>query len=95
MRSRAAFGISRRTIATSQGLEAGYGGRRCLLCEEFGLTDGLRSKIRAIGHRADPTKIGQELFRSLEASTVHGGRREGSDPNPTIPEDQTESILQK
>jgi len=36
------LGISRRTIATSQGLEAGYGGRRCLLCEEFGLTDGLR-----------------------------------------------------
>jgi hypothetical protein len=38
------LGISRRTIATSQGLEAGYGGRRCLLCEEFGLTDGLRFK---------------------------------------------------
>jgi len=36
------LGISRRTIATSHGLEAGYGGRRCLLCEEFGLTDGLR-----------------------------------------------------
>jgi hypothetical protein len=36
------LGISRRTIATSQGLEVGYGGRRCLLCEEFGLTDGLR-----------------------------------------------------
>ena len=34
--------ISRRTIATPQGLEVGYGGRRCLLCEEFGLTDGLR-----------------------------------------------------
>ena len=34
------LGISRRTIATAQGLEAGYGGRRCLLCEEFGLTDG-------------------------------------------------------
>ena len=36
------LGISRRTIATSHGLEAGYGGRRCLQCEEFGLTDGLR-----------------------------------------------------
>jgi hypothetical protein len=36
------LGISRRTIAPQQGLEAGYGGRRCLLCEEFGLTDGLR-----------------------------------------------------
>jgi hypothetical protein len=34
--------ISRRTIATSLGLEAGYGGRRCLQCEEFRLTDGLR-----------------------------------------------------
>jgi hypothetical protein len=38
------LGISRCTIATSQGLEAGYGGQRCLLCEEFGLTDGLRFK---------------------------------------------------
>jgi hypothetical protein len=36
------LGISRGMIATQQGLEAGYGGRRCLLCEEFGLTDGLR-----------------------------------------------------
>ena len=36
------LGISRRTIATPQGLETGYGGRHCLLCEEFGLTDGLR-----------------------------------------------------
>jgi hypothetical protein len=36
------LGISRRTIATSPGLEAGYGGRRCLQCEEVGLTDGLR-----------------------------------------------------
>ena len=36
------LGISRRTIATSQGIENGYGGRPCLLCEEFGLTDGLR-----------------------------------------------------
>ena len=38
------LGISRRTIATSQGLEAGYGGQRCLLCEEFGRTGGLRFK---------------------------------------------------
>ena len=54
------------------------------------------SKIRAIGHRADRTKIGQELFRSLEASTVNGGRRE-RDPTPTqrFPERETESILQK
>jgi hypothetical protein len=36
------LGISRRTIATSQGIENGYGGRPCLLCEEFGLTDDLR-----------------------------------------------------
>ena len=36
------LGISRRTIATPQGLEVGYGGRCCLQCEEFGLTDGLR-----------------------------------------------------
>jgi hypothetical protein len=40
------LGISRRTIATSQGLEVGYGGRRCLLCEELGLTDGLRFNDR-------------------------------------------------
>jgi len=40
------LGVSRRTIATPQGLEAGYGGRRCLPCEEFGLTDGLRFNDR-------------------------------------------------
>jgi len=36
------LGISRRTIATSRGIENGYGGRPCLLCEELDLTDGLR-----------------------------------------------------
>jgi hypothetical protein len=40
------LGISRGMIATQQGLEAGYGGPRCLLCEEFGLTDGLRFNDR-------------------------------------------------
>ena len=38
------LGVSRRTIATPQGLEAGYGGRRCLMCEELNLTGGLRFK---------------------------------------------------
>jgi hypothetical protein len=36
------FGIDRRTIGLSGGLEAGYGGRPCALCEELGLTAGLR-----------------------------------------------------
>ena len=38
------LGISRRTIATAQGLEAGYGGRRCVICEALNLTGGLRFK---------------------------------------------------
>ncbi len=38
----AQFGIDRRIIATLGALEAGYGGLRCPLCEEFGLTKGLR-----------------------------------------------------
>jgi len=38
------LGVSRRTIATPQGLDAGYGGRRCLMCEELDLTGGLRFK---------------------------------------------------
>jgi hypothetical protein len=36
------LGIDRRTIAPSGGLEAGNGGTPCSLCEEFGLTAGLR-----------------------------------------------------
>jgi hypothetical protein len=36
------FGINRRTIATMSGLESGYGGRPCALCETHGLTGGLQ-----------------------------------------------------
>ena len=35
------LGISRATISTQQGSKAGYGGSRCPLCDEFGLSDGL------------------------------------------------------
>jgi hypothetical protein len=38
----AQLGIDRRAIATLTGLEFGYGGAPCALCEEFGLTGGLR-----------------------------------------------------
>ena len=38
----AQLGIDRRTIAASMALRTDYGGVRCALCEEFGLTDGLR-----------------------------------------------------
>jgi hypothetical protein len=67
------LGISRRTIATSQGLEAGYGGRSCLVCVEFGLTDGLRFDDPAIGYRVGPAKIGQGRFTSPQSE--QGGRR--------------------
>jgi len=52
------LGISRRTIATSQSLETGYGGRPCVLCEEFGLTDGLRfnDPSTRIPHRANQNR---------------------------------------
>ena len=36
------LGIDRRAIATLSGLENGYGGLPCDLCEEFGVTGGLR-----------------------------------------------------
>lgn len=36
------LGIDRRTSGTLPGLEAGYGGVPCALCEEFGLTGGLK-----------------------------------------------------
>jgi hypothetical protein len=36
------FNIDRRTIGYSGGLEAGYGGVPCALCEKFGVTGGLR-----------------------------------------------------
>jgi hypothetical protein len=36
------LGIDRRCIARSPGLEMGYGGVPCELCEEFGVTGGLR-----------------------------------------------------
>jgi hypothetical protein len=36
------LGIDRRCIAKSPGLEMGYGGVPCELCEEFGVTGGLR-----------------------------------------------------
>jgi hypothetical protein len=35
------MGINRRTIATLRGLEVGFGGVPCPLCEEYGLTAGL------------------------------------------------------
>jgi hypothetical protein len=38
----AQLGIDRRAIATSTALEFGYGGAPCALCEELGLTGGLR-----------------------------------------------------
>jgi hypothetical protein len=36
------FGFDRRDLATLSGLESGYGGTPCSLCESFGLTGGLR-----------------------------------------------------
>jgi hypothetical protein len=36
------LGIDRRCIAMSHALEVGYGGVPCELCEEFGVTGGLR-----------------------------------------------------
>lgn len=67
------LGVSRRTIATPQGLEAGYGGRRCLLCEEFGLTEGLRfdDSSARIPHR--PSRNRPRLVPSPRSE--HGGRR--------------------
>jgi len=38
----ARLGIDRRAISSLMGLESGYGSAPCALCEEFGLTGGLR-----------------------------------------------------
>lgn len=80
------LGISRRTIATSQGLEAGYGGRRCLLCEEFALTDGLRFKdtsTRIPGQSKQNRPGAVPIPRSKNG--VQRPAKEGSEPNPPIP----------
>jgi hypothetical protein len=84
------LGISRRTITSSQGLEAGYGGRRCLLCEEFALTGGLRFD--------DPGDRAPRLLNQNQRGIVpiprskHSGRqvaREGSGTNPRFPGRET------
>jgi hypothetical protein len=43
--------INRRMIATTSGLESGYGGPPCALCEEYGLTGGLQF-VHLREHRA-------------------------------------------
>ena len=67
------LGISRRTIATSGGLESGYGGRRCLLCEEFGLTDGLRFNDPSTRTPHRPSQNRPRVVPSPRSE--HGARR--------------------
>ncbi len=60
------LGVSRRTIATPQGLEAGYGGRHCLMCEELNLTGGLRFRDPDIRIPRRSNRNRQGLFQSRE-----------------------------
>ena len=84
------LGICRRTIATLQGLEAGYGGSRCLLCEEFGLTDGLRFGEPGNG---TPRRFSQDQRCTVPfpRSKQGGSRlaRNVSGANPRFPERET------
>ena len=57
------LGINRTHIATLSGLDHGYGGAPCALCEEFGLTAGLRFVDPTPNHpRARAVKPPTPLF---------------------------------
>ena len=60
------LGVSRRTIATPQGLEAGYGGRHCVICEELNLTGGLRFKDSHTRISRRSNRNGRGLFQSRD-----------------------------
>ena len=51
------FGLDRRALVTTAAIEAGNAGTRCLLCEEFGLTAGLRTIVL---DRPQPRRIVSE-----------------------------------
>src|SRR5215470_6919095 len=57
---------------------------------------GSVSRIRALGYQTERTKIGEKLFRPLEASIVDGGEEE-RDPYPIrgFPEREAEQIRHK
>ena len=57
------LGFDRRDFATLSGLEAGYGGSPCVLCEKFGLTAGLRFVDLQTRPRCKP-RVGARLFDS-------------------------------
>jgi energy-coupling factor transporter ATP-binding protein EcfA2 len=63
------FGFDRTDFATVPGLESGYGGAPCVLCEDFGLTGGLRF----IDLPARSPKVAQRSAASASQSD-HGGR---------------------
>ena len=61
------FGIDRGVLVSTQAVEAGYSGKKCLLCEEFGLLAGLRcldfEKPRSRRSRlGDPVRKRQPIF---------------------------------
>ena len=57
------LGIDRRAIAPLTGLESGYGGVPCALCEKFGLTGGLRfAPIRSFPPRNRSSSERGKLF---------------------------------
>jgi hypothetical protein len=63
------LGIDRRTIAPLTALEHGYGGAPCVLCEEFGLTGGLRfAEINKIPRRSLRPSQRRRLFDRMPDS---------------------------
>ena len=66
------FSIDRRSIGFSGGLEAGYGGVPCELCERFGVTGGLKfaapSRPRVQNRPRRPSLL-DPAFRDAEAKT--------------------------
>jgi hypothetical protein len=67
------FGFDRTDLATLAGLESGYGGPSCVLCEQFGLTGNLRFvDMQATPRLKFRTDQRRHLFdQTAEADTEH------------------------
>ena len=64
------FGFDRTHFATLSGLEAGYGGTPCVLCEEVGLTGGLR--FMDLQERLRPKLRGNQRRRLFDQTAAAG-----------------------
>ena len=78
------FGFDRRVLLNPAAIKSGYGGARCLLCEEFGLTAGLRYvTVDRPGPRRTLSKNRDHKRRPLfdnDSHDVHDQTGEGDFP---------------